>query len=988
MRITGKILIPILSIQIAIVIALGISSGKGKMPNVVRSNEKSIKPAEVRYTEKTDMSDGLVMYEMEENKILESTEDHSDRSAEITALLERYGICRLGPGKFYVSGVQMPENSTLTGCGAATKICLSETGSSPAFVVKMNTRCCVRDIMFVGSETDIELSPDVSDRHGIGWIGDYSISRDKKKQPAYGTINNCIFKGFSGGAITCDNTGPAVEHGLNISDVQIYNCSAGINIAYLSEYHRVTNAVVYDCYYACVNNGGNNMFLNCGFSNNKVGFITKMVDGSERIQSNNTHGSAIGCTLNHMDRDDITLGKGEAIHIENGANGFVFDGCQIFYGSIYIKNSAAIALRNCNIGNMRDSAGNALGIYITVEETEGYYNRDKLFISDCIFSRAPIINSLQTNGELKIVWDNCYTKLGEKLPEEHLKLTDIDLSDIKLYSEFEDGGIFTDTDPIDISFLNMDHLNMDPSLGIRYRHIIIPCNPGDAFYIEALGMGKSGEPHLQYVFTDSGYHVTGHSEAHELSESLIPNNPEEYVIAPENTAFLIVNHRIILNNEWYSPKVYKLSENELTNYLARNVFAKLPYISDSEWKENVIATYENKVAILDGSIIKLSKDCGKTWNNGVDISPILTGTDPVICNTHIYSNGCLAFFTKKHAYYIDGDWSTYNEATCYDIDGKVIDTGKHANSVLFKCYNDYAERKFIDIGGTVRDMFVFGNNKYGYDEQAIIWYSIDMGHSYKIAFDFGVFGDDKTPRTESSVIINDRELQIRHIHGVFYYEPEDRFLCMTGDYTTRDPESDMASSCVLELAYDESNDQWSVKLLGTGRDYKWTSIAVWDEKIYYSNDNTPGKILCCDYRDIGDLLKHTVILDGMHNDPRHIIFGHFGDMIVTQCDNRNISKVDYPDGLTAPLDKKKEARGFYYSPDRKNFYELFLPLKFLRGPEEVAYIKPLTSDGHCVIGTYLRLGGGNDRDKGILPSVYLDDYVRAMGFPNAFQPEL
>lgn len=332
-----------------------------------------------------------------------------DMKAAIENVLAAFGECHLGPGLFGISGIEMPEGSMLYGCGDKTIIRL--TGSSAGYAVKMANNCTVKDLLIEGSNADISLSEIVGNRHGILWQGDYSSSSDKENQPSYGTISNVFIRRFTGGAITCDNTGPQVNHGLNVCDVSIINCNAGINIAYYSEFHRFANVNAYLCQYGCVNNGGNNVFVNCGFSNCKVGMICDMVDGSGRSKTNNTHGSAIGCVFNHIDRDDTTLGKGDAVRFISTDNGFVFEGCQFFYGKIYIKDSRAIQFANCHFGPNRDESGTTVGYAITLVNTDATVR--KAFFNGCIFSRQPVITIENTgSGTIAQIMNACYTHGG------------------------------------------------------------------------------------------------------------------------------------------------------------------------------------------------------------------------------------------------------------------------------------------------------------------------------------------------------------------------------------------------------------------------------------------------------------------------------------------------------------------------------------------------------------------------------------------------
>ena len=131
------------------------------------------------------------------------------------------------------------------------------------------------------------------------------------------------------------------------------------------------------------------MFVNCAFNSNKVGFL---IDNSNGDKPNNAHGSAIGCTFNHQDNNN-----GYAIKIYNTNTGFIFEGCQIFYGKTLIDNSSGIVFSACNFGR-----------------TEGIeINKGKIVIYDsCVFGSAPNVSI--TNNDY-VIFDNCYVRSGEKV---------------------------------------------------------------------------------------------------------------------------------------------------------------------------------------------------------------------------------------------------------------------------------------------------------------------------------------------------------------------------------------------------------------------------------------------------------------------------------------------------------------------------------------------------------------------------------------------
>ena len=108
---------------------------------------------------------------------------------------------------------------------------------------------------------------------------------------------------FTGGGITCNNTGLSPTANLLVSDVNISRCDVGIDVSFFSEYHRWTNVAAQECYYGCICNGGNNNFSNCDFSSNTVGLL---IDNSAGQSRNDSHGTFSACSFNHSDNNNGT----------------------------------------------------------------------------------------------------------------------------------------------------------------------------------------------------------------------------------------------------------------------------------------------------------------------------------------------------------------------------------------------------------------------------------------------------------------------------------------------------------------------------------------------------------------------------------------------------------------------------------------------------------------------------------------------------------
>lgn len=319
--------------------------------------------------------------------VLESTGDKRDRSAEIEAMLTEKGVCILGSGVYYVSGVKMPDHSTLMGMGECSEVFLLpevENGSA----IFMGSRCCIKNIAVKGSEEDGIRPEEMGTRHGISFSGN-ATTEDWSGQIRNCIIESCQIRGFSGGGITCVDTGYSVGCSVTATNCHINFCGAGINISHFSEFHRFTNMYCCHNFYGCINNGGNNVFVNCVFDSNTTGFVIDNRDGNAK---NNSHGTVVGCTFNHSGRN-----KGVGIEVVNAQHGYIFTGCQVFYSKIVVEGSSGIQFNDFNFGK------NAQIILRGGEIT---------MFSNCIFKAAPVV-TLENNPIVKC--HHCYTREGEEV---------------------------------------------------------------------------------------------------------------------------------------------------------------------------------------------------------------------------------------------------------------------------------------------------------------------------------------------------------------------------------------------------------------------------------------------------------------------------------------------------------------------------------------------------------------------------------------------
>lgn len=318
------------------------------------------------------------------NNYLSSTGDTTDRSSDIASMLTQNGICNLGVGVFYVKNITMPVGSRITGCGYKTKVILSSDADA-VYCFKMMSQCSISNLFIAGSSTAIATPTEVGNRHGIMFEGEANLD-----SPTY-IVTNCMIdtvwiEYFTGGGITCRNTGYSHSSSINVNDCIIRGCGVGINIERFSEYHRFTNVNTYNNFRGCINNGGNNMFVNCGFTGNTIGFL---MDNTGGDLLNAAHGSVLGCTFNHSDGNN-----GVGIKIINMSNGFIFSGCQVFYSKIELTDASGLVFDSFNFGYDANIAVTNGGL---------------IAFNGCVFGNTPTI-SVTNNQNVK--FKECYTHSG------------------------------------------------------------------------------------------------------------------------------------------------------------------------------------------------------------------------------------------------------------------------------------------------------------------------------------------------------------------------------------------------------------------------------------------------------------------------------------------------------------------------------------------------------------------------------------------------
>ena len=323
---------------------------------------------------------------------LAATGTTADRTADIMTLLQTQKVCKLGVGDFYIrTGIDMPDGTSIIGCGRGTRIIL-DTSVTEGYAISVGTYCSVQDLIVDGLPTGglpyEEYTP--GGRDGIVLLGDATgFDGGSTFTHNFAKLSNLWVRNFNGSGIRAyRNDGAASFLATNID---ILSCGIGINIEMFSEFHAWNNIRCRWCVYACIMNGGNNLFSNCHWD---VCIHLLKIDNSLGNLVNDTHSSFTNCTFCHANNN-----QGIAIEMINVANGVVFSNCQVFYSKIVLTDTKGVVINGFNFGNSEQ---------IILTRCKG------INICNCIFGTAPVITKDDVTG---FIWSNNMTRNGVIIPE-------------------------------------------------------------------------------------------------------------------------------------------------------------------------------------------------------------------------------------------------------------------------------------------------------------------------------------------------------------------------------------------------------------------------------------------------------------------------------------------------------------------------------------------------------------------------------------------
>jgi len=286
---------------------------------------------------------------------------------------------------------------------------------------------------------------------------------------------------------------------------------------------------------------------------------------------------------------------------------------------------------------------------------------------------------------------------------------------------------------------------------------------------------------------------------------------------------------------------------------------------------------DNKAFGFDDATIFLSEDNASTWPHSI---PFPNAHN--ITFSSILKNGNVIFATRSRLYLSTDNLKTYHPITVKDAGGAAYIPHEPQNPERPGWYFHPLDGVHTwDVTGA--EMLVWGNycNVLGGAAPVNIYYSIDNGHTVKIAYAFGQnphYRDNGSAGGGSTGMMlgdPDNPVICRHVHCLAYNPAENAFYACTGD-------RDIANKheCHwLKGTYNADNDEWRWTVLvsdSSNSRYKSGGINFVDGKVYWIADaNGPlphdRGIFRCDPADIAMPEAHTMLLNLQYESANMII---------------------------------------------------------------------------------------------------------------------
>lgn len=256
------------------------------------------------------------------------------------------------------------------------------------------------------------------------------------------------------------------------------------------------------------------------------------------------------------------------------------------------------------------------------------------------------------------------------------------------------------------------------------------------------------------------------------------------------------------------------NEHIISQVLDKNVnksYSHLYYSRKNKGKTGYLkAAFGLKRLVKDGDNIYYSSDNGQTWGSAVNIKNVYSGIIPED-KFFFTQNGSILLLTHtQHAYRSSDNGQTWTECSYKNSDGSAFVFHTPINPALPGSYFHTMNGFYNNISDNLILIGNYGNSGYG-ASPIILWYSIDDGATFKVAYTFGqnpANRDDGVSVSGGTTgnLLGDSNNTIicRHIHGVNRNQFDGSYWFVTGDGILNGVSRDN----IMRSVYDSVNDTW------------------------------------------------------------------------------------------------------------------------------------------------------------------------------------
>ena len=259
----------------------------------------------------------------------------------------------------FPSHITVPSDISFIGNTKTVFKLAENSGSNVLFYIREATNVTISRIFIDGglsSQPDPESKDDILDKNNH--IGNrYGIWCEKSRRIK---IQDVEIYGWNLCGVYCKNNDSGggetgrFYHAVEITNSSFYYNYYGFWADQYGEYNKINASNFGDNFIGVRNEGGNNMYVGCFFNGNYCGFALN----GENIK-NESHGGCYSCTYNH---NSVTgLGGGIAIYANHSTVGWNFNGQNIWYGAVTLKDCKGIIFNSNIWGNVQFSSKDSQG---------------------------------------------------------------------------------------------------------------------------------------------------------------------------------------------------------------------------------------------------------------------------------------------------------------------------------------------------------------------------------------------------------------------------------------------------------------------------------------------------------------------------------------------------------------------------------------------------------------------------------------------------